>query len=106
MPAMLTPHMGNLPPAGQVWAADNGRYSAPEKYTDVAYLEWLEKRRPDADRCLFATAPDVVGDATATLALSAPMFARIREAGYLVALVAQDGLEYLEVPLGQMAGRR
>jgi hypothetical protein len=81
MPAMLQPGMGNLPPAGQPWAADNGRFSSPETYTDEA--------------CLFATAPDVVGNAGATLALSAPMYRRIRQLGYRPALVAQDGLEHL-----------
>ena len=97
MPAMLQPGMGNLPPAGQPWAADNGRFSSPETYTDQAYLDWLAKR-PRQEACLFATAPDVVGDAEATLALSASMFSRIRALGYRVALVAQDGLENLTVP--------
>lgn len=97
MPAMLQPGMGNLPPAGQPWAADNGRFSSPETYSDAAYLDWLAKR-PHRERCLFATAPDVVGDAEATLRLSTPMFAPIRALGYRVALVAQDGLEDLGVP--------
>lgn len=97
MPAMLQPGMGNLPPVGQPWAADNGRFSRPEAYTDAAYLAWLRKR-PYREACLFATAPDVVGDAAATLALSVPMFAPIRALGYRVALVAQDGLEALPVP--------
>jgi hypothetical protein len=96
MPAMVTPRMGQWPPAGQPWAADNGRFSAPQNYTDEKYLAWLG--RMPAESCLFATAPDVVGDAAATLALSAPMFVRIRTAGYPVALVAQDGLEELPVP--------
>jgi hypothetical protein len=96
LPAMVTPNMGNRLPPGQMWAADNGRFSAPEKYTDAGYLLWLGTRY--AESCLFATAPDVVGDAAATLALSAPMFEPIRAAGYRVALVAQDGLEHLTVP--------
>lgn len=96
MPAMVTPNMGNRLPAGQVWAADNGRFSRPETYSDERYLAWLGTR--DATSCLFATAPDVLGDAARTLALSEPMFARIRAAGYPVALVAQDGLESLLVP--------
>jgi hypothetical protein len=88
--------MGQRPPAGQVWAADNGRYGAPQNYTDAGFLAWLAKM--PAESCLFATAPDVVGDAAATLALSVPMFAPIRTAGYRVAFVAQDGLEDMAVP--------
>lgn len=96
MPAMITPRMGQWPADGQPWAADNGRYSAPQDYTDTKYLDWLAKW--PVETCLFATAPDVVGDAAATLTLAAPMFARIRAVGYRVALVAQDGLESLDVP--------
>ena len=96
MPAMITPRMRQRPPEGQTWAADNGRFSAPQDYSDDKYLAWLG--RMPAESCLFATAPDVVGDAAATLAMSAPMLERIRAAGYRVALVAQDGLEELPVP--------
>lgn len=96
MPAMVTPRMGQQPPPGQPWAADNGRFSAPQDYTDDGFLAWLG--RMPRESCLFATAPDVVGDAAATLSLSAPMLPRIRAAGYPAALVAQDGLEALDVP--------
>jgi hypothetical protein len=97
MPAMLQPGMGNLPPEGQPWAADNGRFSRPKTYSDEGYLRWLDAR-PGRERCLFATAPDVVGDAAATLALSRPMFGPIRALGYPVAFVGQDGMEALPVP--------
>lgn len=90
MPAMVTPRMGQQPPPDQPWAADNGRFSAPQDYTDAGYLAWLA--RMPVESCLFATAPDVVGDAVATLELSAPMLPRIRQLGYQVAFVAQDGL--------------
>jgi hypothetical protein len=99
---MVTPRMRQGPPEGQPWAADNGRYASPEEYTDAGYLAWLERWRPAAGRCLFATAPDVVGDAEATLELSLPMLRPIRAAGYPVALVAQDGLEALPVPWEQI----
>jgi len=98
LPAMVTPRMRQLPPGGQPWAADNGRYASPHEYTDDKYLEWLAKMAPYRDRCLFATAPDVWGHALATLMLSEPMLPRIRAAGYRVALVAQDGLERQNVP--------
>jgi hypothetical protein len=96
MPAMITPRMGQMPPPGQFWAADNGRYAAPADYTDTGFLDWLA--RMPAESCLFATAPDVVGDAAATLALSEPMFDRISALGFPVAFVAQDGQESLPVP--------
>lgn len=98
LPAMLTPRMGQYPPEGQRWAADNGRYASPHEYTDEKYLAWLERMTPYRDRCLFATAPDVWGDAAATLELSLPMLGPIRAAGYPVALVAQDGLTADAVP--------
>lgn len=96
MPAMLTPRMGQRPFDGQPWAADNGRFGSPQDYTDDGYLAWLASM--PVESCLFATSPDVVGDAAATLAMSAPMLPRIRRLGYRVALVAQDGLETLSVP--------
>lgn len=96
MPAMITPRMGQRPAPGQTWAADNGRFSAPQDYSDEKFLAWLD--RMPRESCLFATAPDVVGDAAATLALSLPMLPRIRAAGYPAALVAQDGLENLPIP--------
>ena len=45
-PLMASPNGPNkLPVEGQLWAADNGRYAAPEKYTDDRYLAWLQRRR-------------------------------------------------------------
>jgi len=98
LPLLTTPNRPSSvqPQEGQVWVADNGRFSAPQNYTDEKYLAWLAKM--PAELCLFATAPDVVGDAAATLALSAPMFAPIRALGFPVAFVAQDGQEALPVP--------
>lgn len=87
---MMTPQMGNQTPCDAIWAADNGRFNAPEKYTDESYLAWLCSR-PCAQHCIFATAPDVVGDHDATVAMSLPLFKPIREAGYRPAFVAQDG---------------
>nr|WP_055501375.1 hypothetical protein [Nonomuraea pusilla] len=57
-------------------------------------MRWLEERAPFADRCLFATAPDVVGNAFATVNRSYPFLGRIRDMGCPAALVAQDYLEF------------
>lgn len=92
-----TPAQRRIRPEGVIWCADNGCFG--KGYPgDEKWLAWLAKNAHDAERCLFATAPDVVGDAVATLARSAPFLPKIREMGYPAALVAQDGLEDLEVP--------
>jgi hypothetical protein len=88
---MVTPHNRQKVRTGRVWAADNARFATPEKYSDATYLKWLAAQ--NNARCLFATAPDVVGDHLATLQLSVPMFAPIRKAGYPVAFVAQNGFD-------------
>ena len=96
---MLTPQMGNrLPDDDRPWAADNGCFAAPHKYDAAVYLRWLYDRRDHAHRCLFVTAPDVIGDARATLAKSRVMLPLIRHLGFKAALVAQDGLERIDVP--------
>jgi hypothetical protein len=92
-----TPAQRNIRPAGVTWCADNGCFGSGYP-GDAKWLAWLEKHAGDAGTCLFATAPDVVGDAAATLARSAPFLPAIRALGYPAALVAQDGLEDLDVP--------
>jgi hypothetical protein len=75
-----------------LWAADNGCYTNPD--LDVAeYLAWLERLKEFQETCLFATAPDVVGDARATWERSKDILPQIRQLGYAAALVAQDGIE-------------
>jgi hypothetical protein len=80
------------------WAADNGCYAQGEQFNLAAYLAWLETYSAHRHTCLFAPAPDVVGDAPATLARSQPVLPIIRRLGFPAALVAQDGLEALPVP--------
>jgi hypothetical protein len=92
-----TPAQGNVRPPGVAWVADNGCFGAGYPGDD-AWLQWLGRNRHDAASCVFATAPDVVGDAAATLERSLPMLPLIRALGYPAALVAQDGLESLTVP--------
>ncbi|MFC5005399.1 hypothetical protein ACFPIJ_47155 [Dactylosporangium cerinum] len=61
------------------------------------YLAWLTARTAHRERCAFATAPDVPGDAAATWTRSRPVLHPIRDLGYPAALVAQDGLEHANV---------
>jgi hypothetical protein len=90
---LKTPQMGNTFDfdAGP-WAADNGCFTLGARFDLRQYLRFLAGRRRHTHTCRFAPAPDVVGDAAATLIRSAPVLARIREYGFPAALVAQDGL--------------
>jgi len=86
---LAVPKAGNSLPEYCKWAGDNGAFSGFEedKFTAMLAKHWWAK-----DRCLFVTAPDVVGDHAATAELFREWEPRIREYGYPVALVAQDGL--------------
>lgn len=73
------------------WAADNGCYAKGDRFDADAWLRWLGRQRTDT--CLFAVAPDVMGDAEATWARALPFFPVLRGLGYHPALVAQDGFD-------------
>lgn len=104
--AIMSPRQGNRLPADSVFCVDNGCGPGADGKPgagypgDRRYLELLSRLSAQSRRrCMFATAPDVLGDAAATLARSAPFVYRIRAwFGLPVALVAQDGLEHLDVP--------
>lgn len=91
-----TPAQGNIRPEGVTWCADNGAFS--DNFDEAKWWKFLTDNAHRADSCAFAVAPDVVGDAAATLVRSRPWMPRIRALGYPVAFVAQDGLEDLQVP--------
>jgi hypothetical protein len=93
---MNTMNMKNTLPNEAVWGADNGCFSNPASYSDEKYLDWLRKQ--PIDRCLFAVAPDVLGNHRATIALSRPMLPQLRELGYRPAFVAQDGWTSHDTP--------
>jgi hypothetical protein len=78
------------------WAVDNGCFSQPEKYDDNRFLHWLDGL--DRTNCLFAVAPDVVGDAKATLQRAKPMLPKIHTLGFKVAYAAQDGAKIDGLP--------
>ncbi len=88
---MRAPRGGRALKPGWIWAADNGRFGKGWPGYDK-WFAWLSSQsEEEKSRCLFATAPDVVGDWEATLSESLPWLPRIRSIGYKVALVAQDG---------------
>lgn len=80
---------------------DNGCYSRGGEFDGDEFLDMLQeiKDKGHADKVMFAAAPDVfdptkgVGDPVATLERSRPFFQKIRDLGFPVALVGQDGIE-------------
>ncbi len=100
-----TPKQGNdttaLRDAGVIWCADNGAFGKGFPGED-AWFSWLRGRAEHADTCLFAVAPDVVGDAAATLERSLPWLPRIRTLGYKAAFVGQNGAALASVPWGEL----
>jgi hypothetical protein len=95
---MLTPEMGNAPQLeGMTWAADNGCYSAQERFSVQRWLSFL-KRWQGQGHCLFAVAPDVPFDMGETLTRSLPLLDTIRTLGYPAALAIQNGVERFNLP--------
>lgn len=88
--------VGEWSEAGGSWAADNDAFS--DTFTDSAYLNMLEKYQYDRRGCLWVAVPDVVADADATLDLFHEWLPTIRDYGYPVALVGQDGMTPNVVP--------
>jgi hypothetical protein len=80
------------------WAIDNGFFAQTEI---AAFLSLLEREAHHKDKCLFVTAPDVVGSARRTL----EVFERWKErlAGWPIALACQDGQEHLPIPWDDIA---
>jgi hypothetical protein len=85
-----TPKQSQTPPPGVPWCADNGCFTG--KWDSEKWIKWLVRRQRHKDRCEFVTAPDVIGDAAATLELSSKWLPKIHELGYRAAYVAQDGV--------------
>lgn len=79
---------------GLRWCADNGCFS--DAFDEGTWWQWLNGKNPHG--CLFAVAPDVVGDHRATLERSAPWLSRIRALGFPAAFVIQDGATIDTIP--------
>jgi len=95
---IATPKQGNPIPPGATWCADNGCFG--KGYPgDNAWFAWLQSFTiEERARCVFAVAPDVVGDAWRSHLRSFPWLAKIRKLGYPAAYVAQNGAELHPVP--------
>lgn len=95
---LIVPSAGNNPDSLRLtpgsWAMDNECYTGFDSGAFMKMLETFYGRRG----CRFVTAPDVVADAHATM-LRWPFWSNvIRGAGFVPALVAQDGLTVEDVP--------
>lgn len=99
---MNTPKNGYRIEPGWIWAADNGCFG--KGYPgDEAWVAWLKGFSVDQRKgCIFVTAPDVVGDSKKSLSRSLPFLPVIRDLGYPVALVTQDGMKPDDVPWTQI----
>lgn len=99
---MNTPKNGYRIEPGWIWAADNGCFG--KGYPgDEAWVAWLKGFSADQRKgCIFVTAPDVVGDSKKSLSRSLPFLPVIRDLGYPVALVTQDGMKPDDVPWTQI----
>lgn len=99
-----TPLQQNIRPAGVTWCADNGCFSASPRrpWTEERWWAFLERHAHDTARCLFATAPDVVGDAHATAIRFRKWGPMIRALGYKAAYVLQDGATDALVPFDDL----
>lgn len=97
---MISPGMGNSHAPLQHWnhALDNGCFAQGESFDAGDWLEWLASLRRYRERCLFAVAPDVIGNAEATLVRSLPYLPTIRQLGFPVAFVTQNGCTSALVP--------
>ena len=91
---LLTPLTGfRLRDSSRPWAIDNGSFSG---FDDKAFFSRLRRQEHDKRNCKFVCAPDVVGEAMRTAELFDWFKERI--ADWPLALVAQDGLEYVRIP--------
>lgn len=96
---MVTPEMGQMPPADTLWAADNGCFAHPERFSIQRYRRFLERSLAEhGERCLFAIAPDVPFDAEATRARFEQYGATMQRIGAPVAYATQDGMGSEDVP--------
>lgn len=91
----LGPHM--VP--GVPWAADNGCFA--KKWSPGKWISWLEANVDHIPTCLFATVPDVVGSHVETIRRWGVWAPVVRELGYPLAFVLQDGAQMASIPWGE-----
>jgi len=83
---------------GGVYAIDNGAFSG---FRAEKFRRLLERQALRKDDCLFVTCPDIVGAGQRSVELFKQRRRWIPE-GWRVAMVAQDGMENIEIPWTEM----
>ena len=83
---------------GGKYAIDNGAFSG---FKADAFRSLLERQKPHQDRCVFVAVPDVVGSARRTLEVFRHWYGVLSV--WPLALVAQDGIEDLDIPWDLLA---
>lgn len=83
---------------GGTFAIDNGSYT---KFYKGRFVRLLERNKPNKDKCLFVAVPDIVGNARRTLEIWRNQ--DFIDSCWPRALVAQDGLEDLEIPWSELS---
>lgn len=93
-----SPRAGVIAPIkdSATWALDNNVFTM--EFVVTKWIKALERYRPYLDTCLFAVAPDVVGDKERTLERFEQYHSIIKDMGYPVALATQDSMTTGDIP--------
>jgi hypothetical protein len=92
---LLTP-LTRYSNAGSMFAIDNGAFS---RFDREGFRKLLERETANKQRCLFVTVPDIVANARRTMEIWRFRHQFVRN--WPLALVAQDGMEDMEIPWHQ-----
>jgi hypothetical protein len=94
---MATPFTGiNLVRDGRYWGGDNGGFTG--KFDENKFFNFLDKMVEFQKTCLFIACPDKLCDPFETMKLYDKYAMKIKEKGYKVAFVCQDGQEAYDIP--------
>lgn len=100
---MFTPEMRNqLDLRGVTWAADNGCFTAGDRFSPAKWLAFLDANERYWPTCQFAVLPDVPFDAAATWERSRQYVGEIRARGLRPALAIQEGIDTVGVPWSEI----
>ena len=91
----LTPLSNRRAVFTEQFAVDNGAFV---RFDLERFYKLLEAVLPYASQCLFVACPDIVGNGRRTLEVYRELGPRLKTSGWKPALVAQDGIDDLDIP--------